>query len=156
LPDENAPWIEIVDGFPKSTTDSRNNAVFPSIADANNQSFKPEEKRPLFQMFLQLAKLSEIIGQILQGLYTTKAKQLSYIQGSDNLVTRLDHELTIWRFGLIKVLQENGTPSGSEPSVTPVAGKNRHTRAWFDPCANHGLGSSLYSSLLLRSIASAS
>jgi len=73
-------------------------------------------------MFLQLAKLSEIIGQILQGLYTTKAKQLSYIQGSDNLVTRLDHELTIWRFGLIKVLQGNGAPSGSEPSVTtPVA-----------------------------------
>lgn len=73
-------------------------------------------------MFLQLAKLSEIIGQILQGLYTTRAKQLSYIQGCDNLVTRLDHELTIWRFGLIKVLQENDPASGAE--LTPVAGKD--------------------------------
>jgi hypothetical protein len=122
LPDENAPWIEIIDAFPKCTTDSRNNAVFPSIADTQHQNYELDEKRPLYQMFLQLAKLSDIIGQILQGLYTTRAKQLSYIQGSDNLVTRLDHELTIWRFGLIKVMQENDPASGAE--LTPVAGKD--------------------------------
>lgn len=74
-------------------------------------------------MFLQLTKLSQIIGQILQGLYTTRAKQQSYIQGSDNLVTRLDHELTIWRFGLVKVLQGNEDSPASEVNVTPVAGR---------------------------------
>src|ERR1700710_598652 len=113
MPDENAPWVEIADTFPKST-DIRNNAVFPSIADPKTQSHKPDDKLPLYQMFLQLAKLSEIIGQILRGLYTTRAKQISYIQGSDNLVTRLDHELTIWRFGLIKVLQENNAMPTSD------------------------------------------
>jgi hypothetical protein len=81
-----------------------------------------DEERPLYQMFLQLAKLSQIIGHILQGLYTTRAKQQSYIQGSDNVVTRLDHELTIWRFGLIKVLQGNDNSPASEVNVTPVAG----------------------------------
>lgn len=93
------------------------------MADTQNQKYKPEENRPLYQMFLQLAKLSEIIGQILQGLYTTRAKQQSYIQGSDNLVTRLDHELTIWRFGLIKVLQETDTTQQNELNLTPVAGR---------------------------------
>ncbi|KAG2177747.1 hypothetical protein INT43_002994 [Umbelopsis isabellina] len=120
LPDENAPWREIADTYPKSA-DSRNNAVFPSMADTQNQKYEPKEDRPLYQMFLQLAKLSEIIGQILQGLYTTRAKQQSYIQGSDNLVTRLDHELTIWRFGLIKVLQETDTTQQNELNLTPVA-----------------------------------
>ncbi|KAG2187853.1 hypothetical protein INT44_000603, partial [Umbelopsis vinacea] len=121
LPKETAPWIEIVDGFPKRTTDPRNFATFPSIPDAQSQQYGMNEERPLYQMFLQLTKLSQIIGHILQGLYTTRAKQQSYIQGSDNIVTRLDHELTIWRFGLIKVLQENDQSPASEVNVTPVA-----------------------------------
>jgi hypothetical protein len=122
LPDENAPWREIADTYSKSP-DTRNNAIFPSMPDTQNQKYKPEETRPLYQMFLQLAKLSEIIGQILKGLYTTRAKQQSYIQGSDSLVTRLDHELTIWRFGLIKVLQENDAAQKIESNLTPVAGE---------------------------------
>lgn len=57
-------------------------------------------------IFLQLVKLSEILGRIWRGLHTSKAKQQSYMHGSDSIVRRLDQELTEWRFSFSHAIKE--------------------------------------------------
>jgi hypothetical protein len=68
---------------------------FPSILP--NTVPNKNTKQPLYQPFVQLAKLSEILGRVLRGLYTPKAKKVSMKYGSDAIVTLLDHALTDWR-----------------------------------------------------------
>ncbi|KAI9310661.1 fungal-specific transcription factor domain-containing protein [Dichotomocladium elegans] len=56
-------------------------------------------------LFLQLVKLSEIYGRIWRGLHTSNAKQQSFLHGSDNIVTKLDRELTEWRFSFSRTIK---------------------------------------------------
>ncbi|KAG0167090.1 Transcriptional activator of fatty acid utilization [Apophysomyces sp. BC1034] len=99
-PDATASWKEVLDE-PELNTQEKD-PRFPSAA------YRPtsvEGRVEIYQLFIQLVKLSEILGRILQGLYTPKAQRISHDQGSDAIVTRLDHELTEWRFGFPKALQ---------------------------------------------------
>ena len=59
---------------------------------------------PMNQPFLHLLKLSEILGRILQGLYTPKAKRHSAKHGSDAIVGYLDDALSHWRASLPPLL----------------------------------------------------
>jgi hypothetical protein len=79
----------------------------------------------IYQLFIQLVKLSEILGRILQGLYTPKARKVGLEQGSDAIVTQLDHELTEWRFGFPKALQDAEFEDFDESRgyLAPVTGK---------------------------------
>ncbi|KAI8059619.1 fungal-specific transcription factor domain-containing protein [Gongronella butleri] len=104
LPNASALWKEVMDEPDDDDMQIDNDTAtrFPSA------TFKPEhagESVPVYQLFIQLIKLSEILGHILQGLYTPKAQRLSHEQGSDAIVAHLDHELTEWRFGFPKALQ---------------------------------------------------
>ncbi|ORZ06882.1 fungal-specific transcription factor domain-domain-containing protein [Absidia repens] len=101
-PNASATWKEVMDE-PDEDDDNITGPRFPSA------TYKPEnasEMVEIYQLFIQLVKLSEILGRILQGLYTPKAQRLGHEQGSNAIVTRLDHELTEWRFGFPKALQQ--------------------------------------------------
>jgi hypothetical protein len=98
---------------------------FPSIQPGTPGS--KGAKQPLYQPFVQLAKLSEILGRILRGLYTPKAKKISVKYGSDAIVTLLDHALTDWRQKLPSSLcafksDRKGDTLARNPS-SPMAGK---------------------------------
>lgn len=99
-PNPSVSWKEVLD----EPEDEEDDATprFPSA------TFRPESiqgETEFYQLFIQLIKLSEILGRILQGLYTPRAQQYSIMQGSDAIVTQLDHELTQWRFGFPKALE---------------------------------------------------
>ncbi|KAI9469985.1 MAG: fungal-specific transcription factor domain-containing protein [Benjaminiella poitrasii] len=59
---------------------------------------------PMYQPFIQLLKLSEILGRILQGMYTPKAKANSAKYGNDAIVAYLDGALSKWRASLPPLL----------------------------------------------------
>jgi hypothetical protein len=60
---------------------------------------------PINEPFVQLIKLSEILGGILQNLYTPKAKKYSTQYGSDAVVGYLDDALSKWRAALPPLLE---------------------------------------------------
>lgn len=120
-PDENADWDEIMDTPRDGDTESPR---FPSVQPGTPGN--KGAKQPLYQPFVQLAKLSEILGRILRGLYTPKAKTVSMKYGSDAIVTLLDHALTDWRQRLPSSLyafksERKGDNLSRHPS-SPMAG----------------------------------
>ncbi|KAI7865279.1 fungal-specific transcription factor domain-containing protein [Spinellus fusiger] len=101
-PDATVSWREILDE--PEDLEGQNIARFPSA------TYRPstiDGRVELYQLFLQLVKLSETLGRILQGLYTPKAQKVSYHHGSDAIVTMLDHELTEWRLAYPKALENS-------------------------------------------------
>lgn len=77
---------------------------FPSLTE-KVASKVTESFIPLNQPFLHLLKLSEILGQILQGLYTPQAKKHSAKHGSYAIVAYLDDALSKWRASLPPLLE---------------------------------------------------
>ncbi|KAI9313937.1 fungal-specific transcription factor domain-containing protein [Dichotomocladium elegans] len=101
-PSESATIEEVMD-IP--TSDADDDVVrYPSLDTKIAQKVKGD-KIPLYQPFVQLVKLSEILGRILQGLYTPRAKRHSAEHGSDAIVTYLDNTLSEWRSNLPPSLQ---------------------------------------------------
>ncbi|KAI7873465.1 fungal-specific transcription factor domain-containing protein [Mucor mucedo] len=101
-PSEIADWEEVMD---VKTGESQDNGPrYPSLDKSVAQKAK-NEKIPIYQPFVQLVKLSEILGRILQGLYTPLAKKHSEKHGSDAVVTYLDNALSEWRSALPPALQ---------------------------------------------------
>ncbi|KAI9494424.1 fungal-specific transcription factor domain-containing protein, partial [Zychaea mexicana] len=93
-PDTFESWAEVLD----EPTDEEDD-VLPRFPSA---TFRPESidgRVEIYILFRQLIKLSEILGHILQALYTPRARMISHKYGWNQIVTRLDHELTEWRFG---------------------------------------------------------
>lgn len=103
-PSEFGTWEEVMDLPPSSSVADDDLLRFPSL-DMNAAQKAKGEKIPLYQPFLQLVKLSEILGRILQGLYTPTAKRLSARHGSDAIVSYLDKSLSEWRANLPPSLQ---------------------------------------------------
>ena len=113
-PSESSSWEEVMDTPSKeddSTTEgSDDNAGprFPSLDPSIAQKVKVD-RIPIYQPFVQLAKLSELLGRILQGLYTPRAKRYSAQHGSDAIVSYLDNALSEWRANLPPSLQISST-----------------------------------------------
>ncbi|KAI7904471.1 fungal-specific transcription factor domain-containing protein [Cokeromyces recurvatus] len=124
-PDAYATWKEVLDEpdddeeeeeeeeeviFNKSSTGTSIGSTlsprFPSAMSYPTNREQLDGKVGIYQLFIELVKLSEILGKILQGLYTPKAKKVGLEQCSDAIVTQLDHELTEWRFGFPEALQK--------------------------------------------------
>ncbi|KAI9262802.1 fungal-specific transcription factor domain-containing protein [Helicostylum pulchrum] len=95
-PNESADWDEVMD--------INHDNGYPSLDKSVAQKAK-NENIPIYQPFVQLVKLSEILGRILQGLYTPLAKKHSEKHGSDAIVTYLDNALSEWRAALPPALQ---------------------------------------------------
>lgn len=77
---------------------------FPSL-DKHIAERANDSSIPMYQPFVQLLKLSEILGRILQGLYSVKAKKHSAQYGCDAMVAYLDDELSKWRAALPPLLE---------------------------------------------------
>lgn len=107
---------------------------FPSL-DKSVAQKATGERIPIYQPFVQLAKLSEILGHILQCLYTPRAKKYSAEHGSDAIVSYLDKALSDWRAALPPTLQISGTnlrklDSRGRTPLLSMSGKLR-THAWI-------------------------
>ncbi|KAG2234509.1 hypothetical protein INT48_007322 [Thamnidium elegans] len=100
-PSENVSLDEIMDVM---TEKSQHLPRFPSL-DKKAAANVTDSFIPLNQPFLHLLKLSEILGQILQGLYTPQAKKHSAKHGSDAVVAYLDNALSKWRASLPPLLE---------------------------------------------------
>ncbi|GAA5805450.1 hypothetical protein HPULCUR_010966 [Helicostylum pulchrum] len=100
-PSENVSLDEIMDVM---TEKSQHLPRFPSL-DKKAAAKVTDTFIPLNQPFLHLLKLSEILGQILQGLYTPQAKKHSAKHGSDAVVAYLDNALSKWRASLPPLLE---------------------------------------------------
>ncbi|KAG0187249.1 hypothetical protein DFQ28_006684 [Apophysomyces sp. BC1034] len=104
-PNESATWEEVMDVSSDESLDEQDDEPrFPSLDPQVAHKVKGE-KIPIYQPFVQLIKLSEILGRVLQGLYTPKAKKHSAQHGSDALVKYLDNALSEWRAALPPALQ---------------------------------------------------
>lgn len=125
-PDATATWKEVLDepDEDQATLDPSTEARFPSAMCRPKQQHS-NAKVGIYQLFIELIKLSEILGRILQGLYTPKAKKVGLEQGSDAIVTQLDHQLTEWRFGFPEALQKADFEDFDESRgyLAPVTGK---------------------------------
>ncbi|KAI9488053.1 fungal-specific transcription factor domain-containing protein [Zychaea mexicana] len=115
-PSAKADWKEVLD-LPDDPDDEYCGPRFPSA------SYRPESTDGqvcIYQLFVELAKLSEILGHIIQGLYTPEAKMISVQQRRDETIRKLDRELTEWRFAFGRSIKhtnfsdykENGLFSG--------------------------------------------
>lgn len=82
------------------------------------------ENGEIYQLLFQFIKLSEILGKIIQGIYSPLAQQRSYEYGSYDLVTSLDNELTEWRFSFSKTLRQSKYDDFNEDNgyFSPVIG----------------------------------
>lgn len=102
-PEVNVSWKEVLDEPDSDDDDEWPGPRFPS---ATYRPASIEGSVRFNIIFLQLVKLSEILGRIWRGLHTSKAKQQSYMHGSDSIVKRLDQELTEWRFSFSHAIKE--------------------------------------------------
>ncbi|RUS30413.1 fungal-specific transcription factor domain-containing protein [Jimgerdemannia flammicorona] len=93
--------------LPTSVASTATNANTEQTSSNFSQSRPHHSKRKsaVYGTFIQLIKLSEILGRVLQGLYSPKAHSLSLGLGSDSLVKLLDDSLTSWRLALPSELQ---------------------------------------------------
>lgn len=87
-------WREVLDE-PLGPDDD----AYPRFPSSTFRPASLDGSVELYQLFLQLVKLSEILGRILLGMYTPGARRCSAVQGYDAIVTRLDYELTEWHQG---------------------------------------------------------
>lgn len=113
---------------------------FPSLDRSIAQKVKGD-RIPIYQPFVQLVKLSEILGRILQGLYTPRAKRHSAEHGSDAIVTYLDNTLSEWRASLPPSLQISTTnvrrlDSHGQSPLLSMSGRKERKRI-KNPFANH-------------------
>ncbi|KAI9307650.1 fungal-specific transcription factor domain-containing protein [Cunninghamella echinulata] len=106
-PSESAPWEEVLD-ISTDSNDGGQEPRFPSL-DKSIAKRATCERIPIYQPFVQLIKLSEILGHVLQGLYTPQAKKYSAEHGSDAIVSCLDKALSDWRAALPPTLQISGS-----------------------------------------------
>ncbi|KAI8089729.1 fungal-specific transcription factor domain-containing protein [Halteromyces radiatus] len=114
-PNASATWKEVLD---EGDTD----IIGPRFPSATYQPQDTNGTVEIYQLFIQFVKLSEILGRIIQGLYSPKM-QNAWSKGSmDGLVTRLDHELTEWRFSFSRALRQSRNEDFDEHTgyFTPV------------------------------------
>lgn len=87
---------------------------FPSLTTPYDITLNNHRRPQIYELFIQFIKLSEILGRILTGLHTPTARKYSSEHGSYGLVTRLDFELTEWRYQFPTSLKNINLPDFNE------------------------------------------
>ncbi|KAI9471893.1 MAG: fungal-specific transcription factor domain-containing protein [Benjaminiella poitrasii] len=116
-PDAGADIEEVMDAYEEDKERIQNNEVFPrfpSLTTPYDQTQNNNRRPQIYELFIQFIKLSQILGHILQGLHSPKAKKYSLEHGSDGLITRLDYELTEWRYAFPTALKKINLPDFNE------------------------------------------
>ncbi|CAO3624712.1 unnamed protein product [Mucor hiemalis] len=117
-PDSGANIEEVMDAYEADKDRIQNNETFPRFpsltAPFDYETNTNRERPQIYELFIQFIKLSEILGRILQGIHSPRAKKFSSLHGSDGLVTRLDFELTEWRYNFPNALKSIQLPDFNE------------------------------------------
>ncbi|KAI8083916.1 fungal-specific transcription factor domain-containing protein [Thamnidium elegans] len=117
-PDSGADIEEVLDAYKADKSKIQSNQAFPRFpcltAPYNYETISEPDRPQIYELFIQFIKLSEILGRILQGLHTPMAKKFSSQHGSDDLVSRLDYELTEWRHNFPHALKKIQLPDFNE------------------------------------------
>lgn len=123
-PDCYAIWSEVYDEPEEDVANGCPGPRFPSATTKPRESEKGQ-RVAIYQLFIEFVKLSQILGKLLQGLYTPKAQQLSCEYGSDTLVASLDRELTDWRNSFPRALKQSNVADFNEEDgyFAPVIGE---------------------------------
>lgn len=117
-PDAGANIEEVMDAYEADKDRIQNGEIFPRFpsltAPFDYETNTNRERPQVYELFIQFIKLSEILGRILQGIHSPRAKKFSSLHGSDGLVTRLDFELTEWRYNFPNALKSIQLPDFNE------------------------------------------
>ncbi|KAI8880906.1 hypothetical protein K501DRAFT_190240, partial [Backusella circina FSU 941] len=113
--DESYPseYVSIENVMDKMTETDKHLPRFPSI-DPQVVENSTDKFIPINEPFVQMIKLSEILGRILQGLYSPRAKKYSAEHGSDSIVGYLNNALSNWRANLPTFLEISPAKKDSE------------------------------------------
>jgi hypothetical protein len=108
----------------KTTETDKHLPRFPSI-DPQVVENSTDRFLPINEPFVQMIKLSEILGRILQGLYSPRAKKYSVEHGSDSIVAYLNNALSNWRSNLPTFLAISPASKlkAQDRSLTTMSGK---------------------------------
>ncbi|KAI8339459.1 fungal-specific transcription factor domain-containing protein [Chlamydoabsidia padenii] len=114
-----ATWKEVLD---EPDDDDGNGTISPRFPSSTYRPQDTSGKVEIYQLFIEFVKLSEILGRIIQGLYSPKLQRIWYEHGIYGLVISLDHELTEWRFSFSKALRQSSFEDYDEDKgyFTPV------------------------------------
>ncbi|CAO3661570.1 unnamed protein product [Rhizopus stolonifer] len=99
-PSEYASFDEVMDSM---TETDQHLPRFPSLDKESSKKCK-SKMVPIYQPFIQMVKLSRILGMILKNLYTPQGKKYCIEHGSDSVVGYLDNALSEWRANLPPLL----------------------------------------------------
>ncbi|OAD08807.1 fungal-specific transcription factor [Mucor lusitanicus CBS 277.49] len=116
-PDAGADIEEVMDAYEADRSKIQRNKVFPrfpSLTTPYDITLNNNRRPQIYELFIQFIKLSEILGRILTGLHTPTARKYSSEHGSYGLVTRLDFELTEWRYAFPTSLKNINLPDFNE------------------------------------------
>ncbi|KAL9560117.1 hypothetical protein MBANPS3_000081 [Mucor bainieri] len=116
-PDAGADIEEVMDAYEADRSKIQRNDVFPrfpSLTTPYDVTLNSNGRPQIYELFIQFIKLSEILGRILTGLHTPTARKYSSEHGSYGLVTRLDFELTEWRYAFPTSLKSINLPDFNE------------------------------------------
>ncbi|GAN05102.1 hypothetical protein MAM1_0082c04571 [Mucor ambiguus] len=116
-PDAGADIEEVMDAYEADRSKIQSSIVFPrfpSLTTPYDITVNNNRRPQIYELFIQFIKLSEILGRILTGLHTPTARKYSSEHGSYGLVTRLDFELTEWRYAFPTSLKNINLPDFNE------------------------------------------
>ncbi|KAI8643543.1 fungal-specific transcription factor domain-containing protein [Parasitella parasitica] len=116
-PDAGADIEEVMDAYEADRYKIQNCQVFPrfpSLTTPYDTTSNGSNRPQIYELFIQFIKLSEILGRILTGLHSPKGRVYSSEHGSDGLITRLDFELTEWRYAFPTSLKSINLPDFNE------------------------------------------
>ncbi|RUP44678.1 hypothetical protein BC936DRAFT_149143, partial [Jimgerdemannia flammicorona] len=95
----------------------------------------PPPNVPVYTSFIQLIKLSEILGQVLQGLYSPRARSTGLgLANADSLANILDRSLTNWKVALPEELQYQPGRSNKLVMTTVIANIKRYFHPFSRYC----------------------
>ncbi|CAO3703957.1 unnamed protein product [Rhizopus stolonifer] len=112
-PSATADWEEVMDAYTADKEKILNKEPFPrfpSLVTPIQITTAAENKPRIYELFLELIKLSRIINRILSGLHTSQAKKYSFEYGSDHIVATLDRELKEWKYDFSETIKSSHIP----------------------------------------------
>ncbi|RCI07161.1 hypothetical protein CU098_013558 [Rhizopus stolonifer] len=112
-PSATADWEEVMDAYKEDKEKilkKESFPRFPSLVTPIQATTAAENKPRIYELFLELIKLSRIINRILSGLHTPQAKKYSFEYGSDRIVATLDRELKEWRYDFSETIKSSHIP----------------------------------------------
>lgn len=102
-------WLGARSGKPLTILDRDFDTDMPSLFEATDDDNDTNEKKiPIYQFFVLLIELSEILGRVLKSLYAPNAKNANLDAALDNstILSVLQSRLKVWKTSLNKYTED--------------------------------------------------